>query len=187
MRYVVQQLKSFCPMLGRYKIADILARAGLHISASTVKRIVDEPPIEPTDTIVPPSPSPTPAVQVWYPNHVWSVDLTVVPSTDGLWLPWSPNALTQMHPYSRYVMVVIDHYSRRVMGFDVFKKQPTSALVVSAMNRICLENGVKPKYIVSDQGMQFVAEKFRAWCRANDIKQRFGAIGRHGSMPSPNG
>lgn len=35
-RYVVQQLKSFCPMLGRHKIADVLARAGLHLSASTV-------------------------------------------------------------------------------------------------------------------------------------------------------
>ncbi|MCL2118090.1 MAG: hypothetical protein FWH27_06640 [Planctomycetaceae bacterium] len=56
-----------------------------------------------------------PTVQAWYPDHVWSVDLTVVPSTDGLWVPWSPNALTQVHPYSWYVMVVIDHYSRKVM------------------------------------------------------------------------
>ena len=58
-RYIVQQLKSFCPMLGRYKIADIPARAGLHLSASTVKRIVDEPPIEPTNDVEPTSPSVT--------------------------------------------------------------------------------------------------------------------------------
>ena len=84
-RYIVQQLKALCPMLGRYKIADILARAGLHLSASTVKRIIDEPPIEPANAAAPESPSPT--VQAWYPDHVWSVDLTVVPSTDGLWTP----------------------------------------------------------------------------------------------------
>ena len=97
-RYVVQQLKSFCPMLGRYKIADILARAGLHLSASTVKRIVDEPPMEPVNAVDSTSPSPSPTVQAWYADHVWSVDLTVVPSTDGLWVPWSPNTLTQVHP-----------------------------------------------------------------------------------------
>ncbi|MCL2119022.1 MAG: hypothetical protein FWH27_11405 [Planctomycetaceae bacterium] len=65
-----------------------------------------------------------PTVQAWYPDHVWSVDLTVVPSTDGLWVPWPPKALTQIHPYSWYVMVVIDHDSRRIMGFDVFEQQP---------------------------------------------------------------
>jgi len=174
-------LKSFCPMLGRYKIADILARAGLHLSASTVKRIVDEPPMKPVNP-EPTSPSPSPTVQAWYPNHVWSVDLTVVPSTDGFWVPWSPNALTQVHPYSWYVMVVIDHFSRRMMGFGVFERQPTSSDVASALERICKENNTTPKYLVSDQGVQFVANEFRGWCQANDIKQRFGAVGKHGSI-----
>jgi len=181
-RYVVQQLKSLCPMLGRYKIADLLARAGLHLSASTVKRIVDEPPIEPANADDSTSPSPSPTVQAWYPDHVWSIDLTVVPSTDGLWTPWSPNALTQVHPYSWYVMVVIDHYSRRVMGFEAFEQQPTASDVASAMQSICKENGTKPKYLVSDQGTQFVANEFREWCKSNDIKQRFGAIAKHGSI-----
>ena len=181
-RYVVQQLKVFCPMLGRYKIADLLARAGLHLSASTVKRIVDEPPIEPANADDSTSPSPSPTVQAWYANHVWSVDLTVVPSTDGLWTPWSPNALTQVHPYSWYVMVVIDHYSRRVMGFEAFEQQPTASDVISAMKRICKENNAKPKHLVSDQGTQFAANEFRNWCKANDIKQRFGAIAKHGSI-----
>ena len=50
------------------------------------------------------------------------------------------------------------------------------------MERICTKNGVTPKYLISDQGVQFVADEFRHWCKANDIKQRFGAIGRHGSI-----
>ncbi len=41
---------------------------------------------------------------------------------------------------------------------------------------------MKPKYLVSDQGVQFVAAEFKAWCKANNIKQRFGAIGKHGSI-----
>ena len=168
-------------MLCRYKIAEILCRANLHLSASTVKRCIDEPPIDPT--IIQPEIQPVgPTVQAWYSDHVWSIDLTVVPSCDGLWTPWSPNALTQVHPYSWYVMVVIDHFSRRVRGFEVFEQQPTSSQVASAMERICTENGVKSKYLISDQGVQFISNEFKAWCKKNDIKQRFGAIGRHGSI-----
>jgi hypothetical protein len=77
---------------------------------------------------------------------------------------------------------VIDHYSSRVMGFDIFEQSPTSSQIVSAMNRICNDNAVKPKYVVSDQGIQFVSAEIQSWCSENEIKQRFGAIGKHGSI-----
>ncbi|MDP7301516.1 MAG: hypothetical protein QGG09_00345, partial [Pirellulaceae bacterium] len=35
-RHVVQQIKLFCPTLGKVKIADTLARAGIHIGKTTV-------------------------------------------------------------------------------------------------------------------------------------------------------
>jgi putative transposase len=79
-------------------------------------------------------------------------------------------------------MIVIDHYSRRVMGFEIFEQQPTASEVHSAMQRIYKDNGATPKHLVSDQGSQFVASEFRGWCRTNDIKQRFGAVGKHGSI-----
>jgi hypothetical protein len=43
-RYVVQRLKSLCPMLGKMKIAQILARAGIHLGVTTVGRILKEKP-----------------------------------------------------------------------------------------------------------------------------------------------
>jgi hypothetical protein len=79
-------------------------------------------------------------------------------------------------------MVVIDHYSRRVMGFNVFEQSPTSSQIVSAMNRICNDNAVKPKYLISDKGTQLTSSEFRSWCNENEIKQRFGAVGKHGSI-----
>lgn len=109
-RFIVQQLKVSCPILGRYKIAEILCRAGLHISASTVKRYIDEPPIDPsTLETLPENPSDESEqpeqheVQAWYPDHVWSVDLTEVPTANGFWCPWSPNAVPQQHPYGWWV------------------------------------------------------------------------------------
>jgi transposase InsO family protein len=79
-------------------------------------------------------------------------------------------------------MVVIDHYSRRIMGFEVFEQNLTATQVISAIKRICDNNNVKPKYLISDQGVQFTSSEFRQWCTENDIKQRFGAIGKHGSI-----
>ena len=43
-RYTVQQIKLYCPTLGKVKIADKLARAGIHIGKSTVERILKERP-----------------------------------------------------------------------------------------------------------------------------------------------
>ena len=43
-RYAVQQIKLFCPTLGKVKIADKLARAGIHIGKTTVERILKERP-----------------------------------------------------------------------------------------------------------------------------------------------
>ena len=81
-RYSVQRLKTLCPSLGKVKIADILCRAGLHLAASTVGRIVNEklaPP--PTDDIVAPAEKSKRStgkvvVAADHPNHVWHVDLT---------------------------------------------------------------------------------------------------------------
>ena len=68
------------------------------------------------------------------------------------------------------------------MGFAVFLKNPTADEVVAAIKRICLDNGVVPKYIVLDRGSQFDCNTFRDWCLSENIKIRFGKIGEHGSI-----
>jgi transposase len=41
-RYMVRQLKALCPTMGKVRIAQVLARAGLHLGATTVGRILKE-------------------------------------------------------------------------------------------------------------------------------------------------
>ena len=48
-RYTVQQIKLLCPRLGKAKIADKLARAGIHIAKTTVGRILKEKPVDRPD------------------------------------------------------------------------------------------------------------------------------------------
>jgi transcriptional regulator with XRE-family HTH domain len=46
-RYAVQRLQALCPTLGKKKIAEILARAGLHLGATTIGRMRKEKPMAP--------------------------------------------------------------------------------------------------------------------------------------------
>jgi putative transposase len=180
-RYLVQRLRVLCPRLGKLKIAQVLARAGLHLSATSVGRMRRESPMSP----------PTPRKQTMagarrvtakYPNHLWHADLTTVPTSAGFWTSWLPFALPQCWPFSWWLAVVLDHYSRRVLGFAVFVRQPTSAQVRRFLGQVIGKAGAAPRHLVTDQGKQFTSGGFRSWCRRHDIRQRLGAVGQRGSI-----
>jgi transposase InsO family protein len=93
---------------GRVRISNQLKLLNIFLSASTVRNILQRPK--------PKNASPTPItcaknhvtkklngcrIPAWYPNHLWSVDLTEVHYW-GLW--------------KIYVLVAIDHFSRKVVA-----------------------------------------------------------------------
>ena len=78
--------------------------------------------------------------------------------------------------------IVIDHYSRRALGFAVFRKQPTSEQVRQFLGRVMANVAAVPKYLVTDSGVQFACAGFKQWCRRHSIRQRRGAVGQHGSI-----
>jgi len=116
-----------------------------------------------------------------YPNHVWHADLTAV-SIFGFWVPWLPFALLQVWPFCWWLAVAEDHFSRRVMGFRVFRKQPTAADLRAFLARTIRLARARPKYIVCDKGPQFWCDPFRRWCKRRGIRPRFSAVGKHGSV-----
>ena len=110
------------------------------------------------------------------------VDLTVVPTAAGFWVPWSPHSLPQVWPFCWWIGCAVDHYSRLVLGFAVFTKQPTSASVRAFLGRTIPRSGACPKYIVCDKGVQFTSAGFKAWCKRKSIRPRYGAVHRYGSI-----
>jgi len=182
-RHAVQQIKRFCPSLGKVKIAETLARAGIHIGKTTVGRILDEKPS------VAPEPSPSKdsgkssRIVSKYPNHTWHADTTAVPISGGFWTNWLPNALSQRWPVCWWQLNVVDHFSRRSMGFAVFKTRPTSEEVTAALDRIIEREQGKPKHLIVDQGREFKCAHFEEqWCQDRDILPRFDAVNKHGSI-----
>jgi putative transposase len=178
--YIVQRLKVLCPSLGYTKMAQFLCRAGLHLGTTTVRRMLraERTPKDDrrTRTVA------GNRLVAKYPNHVWGCDLTTVPISFGFWTSIFPFAWPQRWPFCWWVAIVVDHFSRRIMGVAIFRQQPTAEAVRRFLRRVMREAKVRPKHLITDQGRQFIDASFRAWCRRIGIHQRFGAIGRYGSI-----
>jgi transposase InsO family protein len=180
-RCLVQRLQTLCPRLGKVKIAQVLARAGLHLGATTIGRMQRQPPASAPPPRLETMPSAR-RVTAKYPNHLWHVDLTIVPTSAGLWTSWLPLALPQCWPFCWWLAVVLDHYSRRAQGVAVFRRQPSSEQVRRFLGLIVAKAGTAPRHLVNDCGTQFSCTAFKAWCRRHAIRQRFGAVGKAGSI-----
>ena len=126
-RYAVQQIKLFCPTLGKLKIAEKLARAGMPIvklqrfgrgkrleSARRDRRRVEKGRAKSLRlSLIVHSPAILPRSGN---GHTWNADLTAVPISGGFWTPWIPTAIAQRWPVCWWVLNVIDHFSRRAVG-----------------------------------------------------------------------
>ncbi len=193
-RETVRALRATFPSLGSQRIANMLARAGVHLAASTVGRISkEEPPSEPspgeqdratdnervgeteTDATTPR------VVTARYPHHLWHVDLSLLPRVAGWWVSWVPHSLKQAWPFCFWIGVVLDHFSRSVVAWRLYLSQPSAKQVCSLLEKARRNAGVAPKHIVTDRGPQF-AKKYKAWCKRRGVKPRFGAIGKSGSI-----
>ncbi len=179
-RYIVRRLKLLCPRLGKVKIAEILCRAGLHLAPTTVGRFLKDEPRFPEPVIA--AAVAGPVITAQYPNHVWHVDLSAVPTRLGFWVPWLPGALPQEWPFCFWIAVVLDHFSRRVQGFAVFERKPDSVTLRAFLGRTIRKAKATPRHLICDQESMFFCDGFRRWCRRRGIQIRYGAVGKHGSI-----
>jgi putative transposase len=107
------------------------------------------------------------AVRARYPNHVWMVDLTDIRGLFGI--------------TTFKVGAVFDVFSRMPLSARVFSKEPTSAEIARFVSVTARRYG-RPAHFVSDRARCFTAQMFRRSMRRLDVKQRFGAVGKKGSI-----
>lgn len=168
--------------MGARRIAQMLARAALHVGPTTVRRALRVP----GKVSAPPKPprkrtsTSGRTVVAKRPNHVWNVDLTTV-DTSGTATPWPPFCAPPSKPFTWWIAVIVDHFSRRAVGLAVFPSQPSAKVMTRVLERASARVGAAPKYTITDQGVQF-RKVFRRWCRRRGIAPRFGAVGKHGSI-----
>lgn len=88
------------------------------------------------------------------PNRVWVSDITQIHCEEG-WL---------------YVAVVLDLYSRRVVGWSA-GRQNTAELVVAALKRAWKSRQPRGSHLLfhSDQGSQYRSEAVAAWLNRREV------------------
>jgi transposase InsO family protein len=155
------------PHFGRHRIAMTLWALHVFVAASTVRNILLRPkPRTAPDAARQATQEQMPGqVVAQYPNHVWSVDRTRVWRW-GLWPTW--------------VLVAVDHHSRMVTAARPLEG-PSGGWVVDALEEAFVQHG-EPKHIITDQEGVFVGDVFAELLRRWNVKQRFGAVGKHGSI-----
>ncbi len=155
---------------GRIRISNQLKLLNIFLSASTVRNILQRPsPKKPSPAAISKQPATKNEngcrIPAWYPNHLWSVDLTEVYCW-GLW--------------KIYILVAIDHFSRKVVAVTPLEG-PSTGFAINALEA-AFENSGQPKHLISDQGRVFTSTALREFLDSNNVKIRYGAVGEHGSI-----
>ena len=102
-----------------------------------------------------------------YPRHIFLADLTDIPSVFGI--------------FRFKLALVFDVFSRMPLAGRVFFQEPTGSQITTLLRDAVSRFGLC-RHFVSDQGSQFTSQLFRNTCDGLDIRQRFGAIGKVGSI-----
>jgi putative transposase len=150
---------------GNDLIARTLARASWKLSVRTVGRIRKErwpvPRVPEKASMVPR------ALRAKRPNHVWMVDLTDVRGLFGI--------------VTFKVAVVFDAFSRMPLSIKVFSKEASAVEIARLVSRTARGHG-RPAHFVSDRARCFTGEIFCRKLLLLGVKQRFGAVGKKGSI-----
>jgi transposase InsO family protein len=165
--------------MGTAWIAAVLSRAGLHLGRTTVRRMLKRRPrrVAPAATV-----RSERRIRSSRPNHMWLVDLTADPTPAGFWILWLPWSLPQRWPFCCWVAVGVDHFSRRIIEVRAFRGRPTATAMSAFLASMIQAAGQSPRHVITDRGRELTATSFRRGCRRTGIRQRFGAIGKHGSI-----
>jgi putative transposase len=76
--------------------------------------------------------------------------------------------------------VAVDHFSRKVVCVAPLEG-PNAGWIIEALEQTMQKHGA-PKHIISDQAPVFTGEAFAELLRQWNIKPRFGALGKSGSI-----
>jgi len=155
---------------GRVRIANQLALLNIFISASTVRNILNSPkPRRPGECPIASAKmqekTEARSIPACYPNHVWSIDTTEVLYW-GIW--------------PTHVCIAIDHFSRKIVS--VIPLEGRNAGWINSALESAIEVHGSPKHIISDQASVFTGGVFAELLDSWNIRPRFGAVGKHGSI-----
>lgn len=94
-------------------------------------------------------------------NEVWAGDVTYLKTGEG-WL---------------YLAIVMDLYSRRIVGWHIDKRMTTDLVVKALTKAYAIRQPPKGLVFHSDRGSQYTSKKFRALLASKGIRASMGDVG----------
>jgi len=95
------------------------------------------------------------------PNTAWVSDITYIKTYEGF----------------LYLAVVIDLYSRRVIGWATQSRQPTDLVLQALLMAVWRRKPKRPVLIHTDQGSQYTSRDWAAFLRAHNIEHSMSRRG----------
>jgi hypothetical protein len=92
------------------------------------------------------------------PNHTIGCDLI--------------GPLPQTLKGNKYILTIVDHFSRFIYLYPIVNKETTTGTVTKALIDHCIRNG-PPVYIVSDLGSEFISELWKNVCKSLNIQTNY--------------
>ena len=157
---------------GAEKIRTILAQTGVHVGAKRISSIMQELNLRSVRTNAKKQYKKRQQYQKQnllarefvtdHPNQIWVSDITYF-KVSGYWV---------------YLCIILDLYSRKIVGYRVSRNASTN-LVTTTFRNAYQERG-RPKNLTfhSDRGKQYTSGAFTQLLQVNGIKQSFSATGR---------
>lgn len=157
---------------GSPRILKVLKRRGEHVSKKRVARLMRQMGLEgvsprsvPTTTIASDRERPAPDLvdrnfEAEQPDDLWVADITYVPTAVGF----------------MYLSVVMDAYSRRIVGWSMASHLRTE-LVLGALDMAITQR--RPQEVIhhSDQGTQYTSIAFGQSCKDEGVRPSMGSVG----------
>lgn len=159
-----------CPYYGSRQMSRALNRLGYEVNRKRVQRLMRTMNLEalyprPKTSVGCPEHEIYPYllkdVNVSYPNHVWSTDITYVSMPKGF----------------LYLVAVMDWYSRYVLSWSL-SNTLDAEFCIDAVSQ-ALERYDRPEIFNTDQGSQFTSANFTKQLKEHDIKISMDGRGRY--------
>ncbi len=149
-RWLIHEIRESFPEpeFGTRTIARHILRAGIRVSRTTIRRVLQEDAPKPTKKDAEPAHKTEAPPHVQHPrcpNQAWHLDIT---SLRVLWKRFE-------------IAAVIDGFTRKIVALRVFGKRPGSNDLASLVDSAAVDAGTQPRFLVTDHGSQF-RRRFRS-------------------------
>lgn len=143
--------------VGRYKVRSMMKQLGLKVRQRRAYRVTTV-----QDSAHKPAPN---WVKMQFNpqamNQIWAADITYLRTAQG----WA------------YLSIVMDLYSRRIIGWEVERRMNTELIEKSFMQAYHLRGRPKGVIFHSDRGAQYTSERFQKRLKKLKLKASMGDVG----------